>query len=194
MKVGAVVFGLCFVTVSFAVAFLATSAMADGPAVAVKGAAPAICYFTAPQSGAASNMTLGSASASQATLTINQLVDPATAQLQSASIALSLNGICNNAHTFAIQSTGGGLQTSSGATPGFSNHVDYSASVLWGGLSSSVQTSGAAGQSSPMTVVPGAFAGTLQLQITVAAGGANGLPLLAGTYADTIAITFKPQM
>ncbi len=79
---------------------------------------------------------------------INQLVDPATAQLQPASISLSLNGICNNAHSFVIQSTGGGLQTSAGATPGFSNRVDYSASVLWGGASSSLQTSGAAGQSS----------------------------------------------
>ena len=188
-------FEWCFVTVSLAAAVLATSAMAaDAPAVGVKGAAPAICYFTPPQSGAASNMTLGSASGSQATLTINQLVDPANAQLQPASIALSLNGICNNAHTFAIQSNVGGLQTSSSATPGFANHVDYSASVLWGGLSSSLQTSGAAGQSSPLAAVPGAFAGTLQLQITVAAGGANGLPLLAGAYADTIVITFKPQM
>ena len=139
-------------------------------------------------------MTLGSASASQANLVINQLVDPATAQLKPASISLSLNGICNNTHTFSIQSNEGGLQTSNGATPGFSNHVDYSASVLWGGSSSSLQTSGAAGQSSPIAVVPGAFAGTLQLQVTVGAGGANGLPLLAGTYSDNITITFKPQM
>ena len=188
-------FGWYLVNTSLAVAVSVTSAMADdGPVVAVKGAAPAVCYFTPPQSGAASNMTLGTASASQATLMINQLVDPATAQLQPASISLSLNGICNNAHTFAIQSNAGGLQTASSATAGFSNHVDYSASVLWGGTSSSVQTSGAAGQASTMAMVPGAFAGTLQLQITVAAGGANGLPLLAGTYSDTIAITFKPQM
>ena len=139
-------------------------------------------------------MTLGSASAGQANLAINQLVDPATAQLQPASILLSLNGICNNAHTFAIQSNAGGLQTSNGATPGFSSHVNYSASVLWGGSSSSLQTSGMPGQSSPMAIVPGAFAGTLQLQFTVAADGANGLPLLAGTYSDNIVITFKPQI
>ena len=139
-------------------------------------------------------MMLGSAFGGQVPLAINQLVDPATAQLQPASISLSLNGICNNAHTLVIQSNGGGLQTSAGATLGFSNHVDYSASVLWGGTSGSLQTSGAAGQSSSLAVVPGAFAGTLQLQIIVAAGGANGLPLLAGAYADTITITFKPQM
>ncbi len=188
-------FGWCFVNVSLGVAVMATSALAaDGPAVAVKGAAPAICYFTTAQSGPASNMTLGSASGGQYALSINQLVDPATAQLQPASIALSLTGICNNAHSFVIQSTGGGLQTSVGATPGFANRVDYSASVLWGGASGSLQTSGAAGQSSSLAVVPGAFAGTLQLQIVVAAGGANGLPLLAGAYADAITITFKPQM
>ncbi len=178
-----------------AVTVFATAARAaDAPAIGVKGAAPAICYFKAAQSGAASNITLGSASASQVSLVINQLVDPATAQLQPASMSLSLTGICNNAHSFVIQSTGGGLQTSASATPGFSNRVDYSASVLWGGTSSSLQTSGAAGQASSLAVVPGAFAGTLQLQIIVAAGGANGLPLLAGAYADTITITFKPQM
>ena len=181
--------------VGLAVAVFATAAIAgNAPEVAVKGAAPAICYFAPAQSGAASNMTLSSASASQASLVINQLVDPANAQLRPASISLSLNGICNNAHTFTIQSNGGGLQTNTGATPGFSNRVDYSASLLWGGSSSSVQTSGIAGQSSPTAMVPGAFAGTLQLQITVEAGGANWLPLLAGTYSDNIVITFKPQM
>ena len=113
-------FGLWFVNVSLGVAVLATSALAaDGPAVAVKGAAPAVCYFTPAQSGPASNMTLGSASASLADLLINQLIDPATAQLQPASISLSLNGICNNAHTFAIQSNGGGLQTSAARRPAF---------------------------------------------------------------------------
>ncbi len=35
---------------------------------------------------------------------------------------------------------------------------------------------------------------TLEFQITVAADGANRLPLLAGTYHDHIIITFKPQM
>ena len=94
--------GWCCVPLSLSVAVFTTSAMADGPVVAVKGAAPAVCYFAPAQSGPASNMTLGSASAGQVALMINQLVDPATAQLQPASIALSLNGICNNAHTFMI--------------------------------------------------------------------------------------------
>lgn len=184
-----------FFIVSAAVALVATSTLAaDAPVVAVKGSAPAICYFTPAQAGQATNITLGSVSASQFTLMINQLIDPATAQLQPASISLSLNGVCNNAHTFTIQSNGGGLQTSGSAMPGFANHVDYSASILWGGASGTLQTSGLAWQSSSTGVVPGAFAGPLQLQIMVGAGGANGLPLLAGTYSDTIIITFKPQM
>jgi hypothetical protein len=166
---------------------------ADAPAV-VLGVAPPICFLTPAQSGSASNITIGSVSASQYVLAIDQLIDPANAQLKPASISLSLRGICNHTHTLTIQTNRGGLQTSSGATPGFSNHVDYSASVLWGGSSSSLQTSGIAGQSSPEAVMPGPFAGTLQLQITVGADGANRLPLLAGTYSDNIVITFKPQI
>ena len=100
----------------------------------------------------------------------------------------------NNTHTFSIQSNEGGLQTSNGATPGFSNHVDYSASVLWGGSNSSLQTSGAAGQSSPIAVVPG---GVRRNAATASHGGdrrRERVPLLAGTYSDNITITFKPQM
>jgi hypothetical protein len=187
--------GWCCVNLSLAVAFFATSAMAaDAPAVAVQGSAPPICYLTPPQLGQASNMTLGSMSASQYVLLINQLNDPATAQVRPASISLSLRAICNHAHSLAIQSRSGGLRTATGETPGFSNRVDYSVSVLWGGSSNSLQTSGIAGQSSAETVTPGAFAGTLQLQISVGADGANGLPLLAGIYSDNIVITFKSQM
>jgi hypothetical protein len=133
-------------------------------------------------------------SGSQYVLAIDQLIDPTTAQLKPASISLSLNGICNHTHTLAIQTNRGGLQTSSGARPGFSNRVDYSASVLWGGSSSSIQTSGVAGESSPNAVMPGAFSGTLQVEIRINADGANRLPLLAGTYSDNIVITFKPQI
>ncbi len=49
-----------------AVTVFATAARAaDAPPIGVKGAAPAICYFRPAQSGPASNITLGSASAGQ---------------------------------------------------------------------------------------------------------------------------------
>jgi hypothetical protein len=176
-----------------AVTFFATSAMA-ADAVAVQGAAPPVCFLTPAQLGQASNMTLGSLSASHYVVVINQLSDHATAQLRPSSISLSWKAICNHAHTLAIKSSAGGLRTLSSETPGFAKRVDYTASALWGGSSGTLQTSGVAGQSSPEAVMPGAFAGTLQLQITVGADGANQLPLLAGIYFDNIVITFKPQI
>ena len=140
---------------SLAVAVFATSAMADGPVVAVKGAAPAVCYFSPAQSGSASNMTLGSASAGQVALMINQLVDPATAQLQPASIALSLNGICNNAHTFLISRMGAACRQRAARRLALPTASITAQASCGGGTSGSLQTSGAAGQSSSMAVVPG---------------------------------------
>ncbi len=142
-------------------------------AVAVKGAAPSICYLAAAQSGPASNMMLGLASLSQATLMINQLVDPVTTQLQPVSISLSLNSICNAVRTFAMQSTE--------LRPAVKQRRD--AQLL--------QPRGLQCKRS-MRRIEQRLA--LIRQIMVAAGGANGLPLLAGTYADTITITFKSEM
>jgi hypothetical protein len=98
--------------------------------------------------------------------------------------------LCNHAHAFSISTKSGGLQTGARAE-GFSSHVDYSVTASWAS-SVNLQTSGVPGQTTPESITSGAFAGNLELDITVGSNGANGLPLLSGAYSDNLLVRFKP--
>jgi hypothetical protein len=180
----------------FASGGLAAEAAAQSqgnPTLAVAGTAPAVCVFSAAQAGQASNMTLGAASSTQNVLTINQLSDPATAQLLPASITVTSTGSCNHTHRLSVATKNGGLLTSASAV-GFTNLVDYVAIVSWGSSVTQLATSGAQWQRVDSSLPIGAYAGTLQIQIQISNSGVSNLPLVAGAYTDALIITFEPRI
>jgi hypothetical protein len=172
------------------------SGVVDNDALAefgVQGSAPPVCLFSEPHTTQASNMAIGVASSTRSTLNISRLADSATAQLLSASITVVSKGTCNHAHTFTIATKNGGLNTPTSAG-GFANHVDYTATVSWGSSNSQLQTTALEGQKTPNSIPIGAYAGDMQLQISINQDGARNLPLVAGVYTDDLTITFQPQM
>ncbi len=173
-----------------------TLAMAEDsprPAVAVHGRAPAVCMFSQPEAGQASNMMLGAASVARSMLNINRLTDPATAQLRTASITVTSKGVCNHPHVLTITTKNGGLQTPT-SPRGFANHVNYTATVSWGASVSQLQTSGIPGQTTPNGFSIGAYLGDMQIQISISQDGASNLPLVAGAYTDDLTITLQPRI
>jgi hypothetical protein len=138
-------------------------------------------------------MTMGAASATPNSISINQLADPTTAQLLPASITVTSKGACNHAHAFKIATKNGGLQTGTSAL-GFANHVNYTAIVSWGSIVSQLDTSSVPGQTTLNSITTGAYSGNMQLQIQISTNGAGNLPLVAGAYTDDLTITFGPQM
>jgi spore coat protein U-like protein len=163
----------------------------------IKGHAHSVCSLSGVQSVQAANMALGARSANQPVINIPSLSNAPTAQLQPASISLMITMVCNRAHSLHIAAGNGGLQSQTGpdasAKPGFASHVNYAANAYWGAASAHLQTSGVLGEAAPEVYVPGAFSGSFVLQILIDESGAGHLPLLAGTYADTLTVTLSPH-
>jgi hypothetical protein len=166
-------------------------------AFTIKGYAQSACTLTAPQNTQATNMTVGSSSAVQVLVSVPTLIDEKTGNLQPGSISLNMNMVCNRAHSIRIATGSGGLRPQSDASaparPGFANRVDYAAQASWGAVSAKLQTVGGNGQATPEAQSPGAFVGNLALQVSIDESGSNHLPLMAGTYSDTLTVTLSPS-
>ena len=168
----------------------------QGAAVTLRAEAPGICGLAAAQTINGVNATLGASSQAPNAIFINQLTNPSTGQLLSASISLKFKAVCNYAHYFSMQTANGGLQPQTRSVPvagGFLDHVNYTARLGWGAATNALKTSGAAGQKIPALFIGGAYAGDLTLDFTVDGNSGNNLPLLAGSYSDTLIITLGPQ-
>jgi hypothetical protein len=191
------VFGVLFCALQLLAACRVAAQDSQARSFTLQGQAQASCGFSAPQSTQASNMTLAS-SANQNVINITSLVAPNTAQLQPGSISLTMKGLCNQSHSLSIATANGGLTIQSGSTSpasaGFANRVDYIAQVSWAATSASLSTSGVSGQTTPAAVTAGAYSGNLFLQIIINASGAGSLPLPAGTYTDILTVTLSPQL
>ena len=157
--------------------------------------AQSVCSLSLPKTTQASNMALGAGSGIQPVINIPSLHDGKSAQLQPASISLTLSMVCNRAHSLHIKTGSGGLrsQTSSGAGAGFANRVDYATHVNWGMVSGELQTSGVSNQATPHLHSPGAYSGNITLQVLIHESGAGHLPLAAGTFTDTLTVTVSPH-
>ncbi len=160
----------------------------------IRAYAQSVCTLSAPQNTQATNMALGAGSATQPVVNVTSLSDGTTAQLQSASILLTMNIVCNRAHSLHITTGNGGLrsQTAPNAAA-FANRVDYATQVNWGTASATLQTSGVSSAATPEVVSPGAFSGNFALQVSIDESGAGHLPLTAGAYTDTLTITLSPH-
>lgn len=102
------------------------------------------------------------------------------------------NVACNAPSLLQLTSLNGGVTNGTSAT-GFQNFINYTASGVWHGVTATVNTSSSSGTgpvSGTAQPVSTAFSGSLSVTITPAA---NTLPLVQGSYADTLRITLTPQ-
>jgi hypothetical protein len=88
--------------------------------------------------------------------------------------------------------TAGGANAPIGIAPGgFANHIPYTAVADWDGLIANISALNVA----PNTVVSAANAGPATGTLTVKAStpGTGGLPLVAGSYSDTLTVQIIPN-
>ena len=184
-----------------------TAAIANATATAdivMSANVPNTCYInnlapivTPSNVGATSvsNTTNGSVTISYG----NTLADPITAIATPSVVTYSVNAYCNYAaHNVALKSDEGGLVTGSNQTTvgAFDHRINYAADFAWGSVHPSITTVGNLGTANAVPVVDNEIAPVptnLNSTLTVAtAAGTN--PLVAGTYGDTLRISFGASL
>lgn len=162
----------------------------DSASLRVAADAQPACVIDVARAGSAANAIFASNQRSGGTITISELVDPATAQSRASSIELVLPVICNAAHRVSVASSDGGLQRIGGSrglrasADGFGDLLPYSLQFDWAGTS----VSGTSDQAR-FEISEGAAQGEFRLQISTAA---NAGFLTAGSYGDTLTVQFEP--
>jgi hypothetical protein len=136
------------------------------------------------------NAAAGSADTAVIPITAAGLVNTAPITPTNAPYA---NVACNGPSNLQLTSLSGGVKNATTAS-GFANIIDYTASATWHSVTATIDTSttaGAAGsESGTAQPVATAFSGSLTVSITPLA---NTLPLVQGSYTDTLRITLTPQ-
>ncbi|MEQ1697540.1 MAG: hypothetical protein ABL901_17030 [Hyphomicrobiaceae bacterium] len=105
------------------------------------------------------------------------------------------NVVCNAPSNIQLTSLSGGVRNGVGVAPsGFTNIIDYSATATWGGAIATVDTvtdpAAAGNESGALAPIAAANAGALSVLITPQT---NALPLVIGSYADTLRVSIIPQ-
>jgi hypothetical protein len=104
------------------------------------------------------------------------------------------NVACNAPSNLQLTSLSGGVKSATAAGSGFTNIIDYSASATWNSVTATVNTS-------TVATATAAEAGTAQAVATANSGNLTvsitpltpSLPLVVGTYSDTLRVTLTPQ-
>ena len=103
------------------------------------------------------------------------------------------NVACNAPSNLQLTSLSGGVVNASTVT-GFANIINYTGSATWNGVTATVNTASnpaaTGSESGTAMAVSSAFSGSLSVSIAPAA---NTLPLVLGTYNDTLRVTLIPQ-
>lgn len=177
-------------------------------AISVGGTAVDVCLIrTAPTVGALTNATLSNLGAGAGTIAIDTLANTTDATLNAASIQLTFPAMCNNTHRVSVTSAQGGLQNASAVentvmsgSANFIRKVGYTVGYTWAGstggglaLSTNSGTGGSGPTAGSTTSTPlqisGANDGNLVMTIAVAA--VANTPVVAGSYTDTLTLTFS---
>lgn len=169
--------------------------------------APNTCYIRSiTQTGenseniAFQGVTQGGASVTGSINYGTTLADPVTANARASTINLDVSAYCNYAsHSVTISSLNGGLVgDNQSATVGtFHRRITYDATLNWNGAIATLDATGdktsnqITAASSGNTVIGPAVNGVAQLRIVT---DADTVPLLQGTYADTLTIRFSPSL
>jgi hypothetical protein len=104
------------------------------------------------------------------------------------------NAICNAPTNVQLTSQNGAVVTG-GAGGGLQNRIDYAATALFSGATASLDTASiptANGSESGIAAPTMGVTPTGNLGVTITPE-ANGQPLVAGSYADTLMVTLTPQ-
>lgn len=156
--------------------------------VEIIGEALPACQIRGGANTEGSNVSFQSAGPFAGDIRILQLVDPTTAVPLNANIQLQVPVVCNGPHRLILRSAMGGLVRDgvpANVPSRFRERLPYEFSALWDGqiLRRSSDAEG------PFVVSSAeGRAENLDVSITVTGGG---LPLVAGTYSDTITVEFQ---
>ena len=102
---------------------------------------------------------------------------------------------CSSPSNVQITSQNGAVTNAGTASAGFTNVIDYSSTAVFSGASASLNTATnplARGPESGAAVSTTGTAPTGTMTVTITPQ-ANVLPLISGTYSDTLTITITPQ-
>lgn len=150
----------------------------------VATAAPA-CNIAPGSAAGSNNASFQSSGSSGGTVAITSFADPRTAQANPASVRLEIPVVCNSAHAVSLRSANGGMLRSGGtaaAVGGFIAFLPYAVELDWVGQ----RLTGASDVAQPLALaVPNAGQGLLTVDIAIAGSEA---PMVAGAYADTLQI------
>jgi hypothetical protein len=164
-----------------------------------KGTAPAVCSFSsAARSGSAQNMLLAAGANSGGIVTITEMIDNTNARLKEASIQLIFPAVCNVAHDLSLASARGALVATSEAESlqgEFLEEVRYRATARWGSKNVVLIAGGGASPPSRVESIETAQAGDMSLEINIdETDNDTTLPVLAGSYADTLTILISARL
>ncbi|ADP72378.1 hypothetical protein Rvan_3182 [Rhodomicrobium vannielii ATCC 17100] len=156
----------------------------------IKGVAPQVCQLPgqAAPSGAASNATYSSNM-----VTIESLIDNTTAFVKSSSLTLKFDkAMCNYEAYLSLSSQNSGMTSTDArqATAGeFLSKVDYTVTANWGSIRELILDTSQ--QRTAQLQTAGANSGTLTLTFATKDGD---IPLVNGTYTDTIAVQIGAKL
>ncbi|WP_324075408.1 MAG: hypothetical protein RSE14_01175 [Erythrobacter sp.] len=150
----------------------------------VATAAPA-CNIAPGSVAGSDNASFQSSGTSGGTVAITRFADPQTARANPASVQVEIPVVCNSAHAVSLRSANGGMLRSGGApgtVAGFIQFLPYTVALDWVGQT----LTGTSDLSEPLLLgVPNAGQGLLRVDIAIAGSDA---PMVAGAYADTLQI------
>lgn len=147
-------------------------------------AAPA-CNIAPGSAAGSSNASFQSSGSSGGTVAITTFADPQSSQANPASVRVEIPVVCNSAHAVTLRSANGGMLRSGGsqqALAGFIQFLPYAVALDWVGQ----RLAGTSDAAGPLVLaVPDAGQGLLTVDIAITGSQA---PMVAGAYADTLQI------
>jgi hypothetical protein len=99
------------------------------------------------------------------------------------------NTVCNTMTNITLSSGNSGVKSAAPAVGGFTNVINYSASASLGGATGTLNTATGSGTTGVISSADGAT-GTMSVTITPLT---PPLPLVRGSYADTLSVLLAPQ-
>lgn len=201
------------VGVAIALAVALAAALAIGPLAAqaqsgsgpqglplgVGGSAPSLCIVTRPGAtpveGAASGAVVGPVGA---TVTLEDLVDPVTLTSRPATVQVRFDAACNYPHQVRLASRNNALlRDGGGSSATIAWAVPYTADLIWGAVTGSLNADAQSFGAREVTVVnPTPTDAPLLVNVRVDAGATNlgpNRPLGAGVYSDVLSVEVGPQ-
>lgn len=150
--------------------------------------ASSACVLRDPRAVSSTNAAFSSTGDSGGRIVLTRLVDPDTSVPRAASAELAIPATCNASHRVIAISTKGGLgRISSAGTPGqeFTQSLPYALRLIWAGT----RAEQASNAGSLALEIPNGATGDIALRVATPEGG---MPLVAGSYDDTIVIQLQP--